>query len=50
MDVTLALYVALGLAAIVSDVLTGPSNMTIALGLGATLLLILWAVSRSPGE
>lgn len=46
--VTFAAYLLLAVAAIVSDILTGASYLTIALGLAATLVLILFAIEKSP--
>jgi hypothetical protein len=46
--VTLVVYLVLAVAAIVSDILTGPTNLTIGLALGATLVLLLLAIEKSP--
>jgi hypothetical protein len=45
--VTFVVYLALTVAAIVSDILTGATNLTLALGLAAVLVLILLAIEKS---
>jgi hypothetical protein len=45
--VTFVVYLVLTVAAIVSDILAGATNLTIALGFASVLVLILLAIEKS---